>query len=93
MKARAELRAILDDIARLNKPAQRLTSLGMHYIAVDEQPVLVLVELNVPRLLGVSAKRLRESKRGVVSFGKGAVRVSLATPEGHELCAAAAAKK
>lgn len=86
---RTELRGILDEIARLNKPALRLTSLGMHYIGVEDHPVLVLVELNLPRLLAVSSRRLVESKSGLVSFGKGAIRVSIATPEGREICAQA----
>lgn len=93
IQARSELRGILDDIARLNKPALRLTSLGMHYVAIDDQPVLVLVEMNVPRLLAVSVQRLKASKCGVASLGKGAVRVSIATPEGLEICAASQRRK
>ena len=83
---RSKLRHSIARITQLNKPAQRLTSLGMHYVEVDEQPVLVLLELNVPRLLAVASNRLIASKRGLASFGKGAVRVSIATPEGLEIC-------
>lgn len=93
MSTRTELRQSLEGITRLNAPAQRLTSLGMHYIPVDEQPVLVLVEINVPRLLAVLGKRLRKSKRGVAGTAHGAVRLSVATAEGREICGAAEGKR
>lgn len=89
MNTRAELRQSLEGIARLNAPAQRLTSLGMHYIPVDGSPVLVLVEINVPRLLAVLGARLRNSKRGVACGAKGALRLTVATAEGREICGAA----
>ncbi len=85
---RADLRQRLEAIARANTSTQRLTSLGMHYMpAPDGTPVLVLVEVNVPRLLAVLCERVAKSKRGVASSGKGSVRVSLATPEAREICA------
>lgn len=62
----------------------------MHFMpAPDETPVLVSIEVNVPRLLAILAKRVGKSKRGVASIGRGSVRVALATPEAREVCAAA----
>ncbi len=89
MTSRTELREHLEHIAARNVPALRLTSLGMHFVDVGGEPVLVHVELNVHRLLAVALRRLRRSKRGIVTIGSGAMRVAVATPEGLEICARA----
>lgn len=89
MSARAELRQRLSDVARLNKPAQRLTSLGMHFVpAPDGTPVLVLIEINVQRLLATIGEKVCRNKCGMSAGCKGSVRLSLATPEAREVCAA-----
>lgn len=90
MSTPSELRSILNDIARLNKPAQRLTSLGMHYVpAPDGTPVLVLIEINVPRLLATVGQKVCRNKCGMSAGCRGSVRLSLATPEAREICASA----
>lgn len=93
MSTRGEIREILDAIGRLNKPALRLTSLGMHYVELGGRPVLVLVEINLPRLLAVSVKRIAASKRGATSPLNGSVRVSIATAEDLELLGARQAEE
>lgn len=90
MSAREKLRRRLADIAGLNKPAQRLTSLGMHYVpAPDGTPVLVLIEINVPRLLATVGEKVCRNKCGMSAGCKGSVRLSLATPRDREICAEA----
>ncbi|MBL9187885.1 MAG: hypothetical protein JNK23_10425 [Opitutaceae bacterium] len=85
-QARSEFRQRLAGVRASNAAAVRLTSLGMHFVpAPDETPVLVTVEINVPRLLAVLGPRLFKSTRGVASSGKGSLRVSIATAEGHEV--------
>ena len=89
MSARSELREVLGEIARLNKPAQRLTSLGMHWVAApDGTPVLVLVEINLARLLATIGQKVTRNKCGMSAGCRGSVRLSLARPEDREVCAA-----
>lgn len=84
---RAALRKKLLAIARVNTATQRLTSLGMHYIpGPGDSPILVLIEVNVPRLLVMLGQRCCKSKRGLASAARGSVRISLATAEAHEIC-------
>jgi len=93
VEKRADLRRRLAAVTHANAVSQRLTSLGMYWMLTsDETPVLVQVEINVPRLLAISAERLFRSKRGAAASGKGSVRISIATPEGQEICARCAMK-
>lgn len=88
--ARIEYRRKRARVAAANAPTQRLTSLGMHFIpAPDDTPILVHVEINVGRLLTELCWRVCKSKRGMATAGRGAVRVSIATPEGFETVARA----
>lgn len=85
---RAVLRQRLQAIARANTATQRLTSLGMHYVpAPDDTPVLVVIEINVPRLLAILGPKVCRNKCGMSAGCRGSVRVSLATPEAREICA------
>jgi hypothetical protein len=87
MNAREKLRQRLSAVASLNKPAQRLTSLGMHYVpAPDGTPVLVLIEINVPRLLATVGQKVTRNKCGMSAGCKGSVRLSLATARDREIC-------
>lgn len=86
---RVEIRGALERNSRHRaQRAERFTDLGMHFIDVDGTPVLVAVELNVPRILAVLGKRLVKSKSGVARLGNGSIRLTIATAEGRELCGA-----
>lgn len=88
---RTELRDALERNKRHRIPeatTQRVTDLGMHFIDVDGMPVLVTVEINVPRIVAVLGKRLVTSKSGVAKIANGSVRLRIATAEGRELCVA-----
>ncbi len=88
MPTRTEFRRRLQAVREANAPAQRITSLGMHFVpAPDGTPVLVLVEINVSRLLATLGPKVCRNKCGMSAAGGGAVRVSLATPDARELCA------
>lgn len=92
---RVEIRSALDKNRqhRLGDVAQpKFTDLGMHFTDVDGTPVLVTVEVNVPRLIATLGKRLAKSKSGMARMANNAVRLSIATAEGREVCAIATAK-
>lgn len=92
---RSELRATLDANHKhgiREWTPQKMTDLGMHFIDVDGSPVLVQVELNVPRVLAVLGKRLVKSKSATAKMANGSLRLTIATAEGRELCAAAGGK-
>lgn len=86
---RTEIRTALERNGRHGVHAgERLTSLGMHYIDIDGTPVLVAVEINVPRILAVLGKRLVKSKSATARIANGSVRLTIATAEGREICGA-----
>ena len=87
-EGRTKLRRNLKRVRAVNVETQRLTSLGMHFIpAPDDTPILVQVEVNVGRLLTELCWRVCKSKRGLATAARGAVRVSIATPDGFEAVA------
>lgn len=86
-QARADLRDKFRRLAQVNPKAQRVTSLGMHYIpAPDGTPVLVSIEINVSRLLATIGPKVCRNKCGMSAGCRGSVRVSLATPEAFDIC-------
>lgn len=84
---RAEIRSSLERNRRHAVVEPRFTDLGMHYIDVAGEPVLVAVEISVPRLLAVLGKRLVKSKGASARAVNGSVRLTIATADGRELCA------
>lgn len=87
---RIEVRSALEANRRhgLVGQGKRVTSLGMHFIDVDGTPVLVEIEVNVPRLIAYHGKRLVKSKSGTARVSQGSVCLKIATLEGLEFCAA-----
>lgn len=75
----------------MKRPAPVFTNLGMHFVNVSaNQVVLVQVEVNVRGLLAVHGRRLCKSKVGKASASSGTVRMTLATPDDREIAHAVA---
>lgn len=75
----------------MKRPAPVFTNLGMHFVNVSaDRVVLVQVEVNVRGLLAVHGRRLVKSKSGRACLSSGAVRMSLATPDDREIAHAVA---
>ena len=95
MSTRTELRQALEANRRHGHDgfkelrSRSFTDLGMHFIDIDGSPVLVTVEINVPRILAVLGKRLVKAKSATARLGNGSIRLTVATAEGRELCACA----
>lgn len=86
-KKRFEIRSALEKNRKHSISGdRRIADLGMHFMDADGTPVLVSVEVNVPRLLGVLGERLARSKNGTARLAHGSVRLEISTPEGKELC-------
>lgn len=92
-QARADLRDKFRKLTQVNPHRQRMVNLGMHYIpAPDGTPVLVTIEINVSRLLATIGPKVCRNKCGMSAGCRGSVRVSLATAEAIEICAACMVK-